>query len=228
MPAITYAKARNDTKTAAKKISFSLLITMLIGLPCTIGMIIYAQPILNLLFPNATEGALILQISSISIIFTMLEQTVNGALQGLGKIMVPAASLLIGVLAKLILNLILVPMEGIGAVGAAFATVVCHVIAFFISFNVLKKNMNLNLGYNKFIIKPMLACLCMSICSYATYIFLISICIEKLATIIAIIFAILIYILSIIGLKIFTEEEILEAPFGEKLYKILKLLKIYD
>ena len=36
-------------KTGKKRISFSLLITILIGLPCSIGMIIYAEPILQLL-----------------------------------------------------------------------------------------------------------------------------------------------------------------------------------
>ena len=50
---------------------------MLIGLPCTVGMFIFAQPILNLLFPNANDGALILQISALTIIFTILDQTIK-------------------------------------------------------------------------------------------------------------------------------------------------------
>ena len=66
---------------------------MLIGLPCTIGMCIFAGPILNLLFPNASSGEVVLQISSLTIIFTILDQTINGALQGYGKLMIPAISL---------------------------------------------------------------------------------------------------------------------------------------
>lgn len=85
VPAITSAKTKGDMGTATKRVSFSILITMLIGLPCTIGMMIFAQPILNLLFPNAPSGAFIFQISAMTIIFTVLEQTVNGALQGLRK-----------------------------------------------------------------------------------------------------------------------------------------------
>ena len=77
--------AKKEEKTASKRISLSLLITMIIGLPCTFGMMVFANPILNLLFPNASDGALLLQISSLTIIFTILAQTVNGALQGLGK-----------------------------------------------------------------------------------------------------------------------------------------------
>ena len=66
---------------------------MLIGLPCTIGMCVFAGPILNLLFPNASSGEVVLQISALTIIFTILDQTINGALQGYGKLMIPTISL---------------------------------------------------------------------------------------------------------------------------------------
>jgi stage V sporulation protein B len=93
VPAIAAAKAKRDKKTIRKKTSFSLMISMLIGLPCTVGMCIFAGPILALLFPNASAGEAVLQISSLTIIFTILDQTINGALQGYGKLMIPAVSL---------------------------------------------------------------------------------------------------------------------------------------
>ena len=91
-----------------------------------------------MLFPKANQGTFIFQVSSLTIIFTVLEQTVNGALQGLGKIYIPAIALTIGVAVKFVLNLILVPIPWIGAAGAAFATAMCHAIAFGICFYVLK------------------------------------------------------------------------------------------
>lgn len=93
VPEISAAKARKDNKTITKKTSFSLLVSMLIGLPCTVGMCIFARPILELLYPKASEGAQILQISSLTIIFTILGQTINGALQGYGKLKIPVISL---------------------------------------------------------------------------------------------------------------------------------------
>ena len=227
VPAITAAKTKGDMSTATKRVSFSLLVTMLIGLPCMIGIMVFAQPILDLLFPNASEGAFILQVSALSIIFTVLNQTVNGALQGLGKIMIPAIALSIGVAIKFILNLVLVPIETIGAAGAAFATAACHAIAFFIGFNVLRKNMKLDLTFSKFVIKPFLASIVMGICSYAIYIMLTGIELGKLATIIAIGVAVVIYVLTVVVLKIFTKEEIFMIPYGQKIYKILQKLGIY-
>lgn len=227
VPAITTAKTKGDMKTATKRVSFSLLVTMLIGLPCMVGMIIFAQQILNLLFPNAPEGAFIFQVSSLTIIFTVLEQTVNGALQGLGKIMTPAIALFIGVALKFILNLVLVPIPEIGAAGAAFATVVCHAVAFLIGFQVLRANMKLELSVSKFVLKPVIATVMMGICSYAVYFILSGIIAEKLATIMAIIVAIVIYGLALVILKIFTKEEIFMIPYGQKLYRILEKLGIY-
>lgn len=55
VPTISSAKAMGDIENAKKRISFSLLVTILIGLPCMAGMILFAQPILKLLFPNATS-----------------------------------------------------------------------------------------------------------------------------------------------------------------------------
>ena len=227
VPAVTTCKAKGDMLTAQKRISFSLLVTMLIGLPCMVGMFVFAEPILNLLFPNASEGAFILKISSIGIIFTVLDQTVNGALQGLGKIMTPTISLGIGVTLKLILNLCLVPNPKFGVAGAAFATCACHAVAFVISYRVLIKNISLNLCFSMFIFKPVLATAIMGICSYSAYFLLNSITNEKMATIISIVFAILVYIIAIIVLKIFKKEEINMLPYGRKICKILENVGLY-
>ena len=168
-----------------------------------------------------------MQISAFTIIFTILDQTINGALQGFGRVMVPATALGVGVFAKLILNLILVPIPWIGVNGAAIGSVVCHMVAFTIAINVLRKNIKLNLGLTKFIIKPIIATAIMAICSYFIFIILNGIITERLATIIAMIFAVLIYAIALIALKIFTKEEMYMLPYGKKIYEFLEKRKIY-
>lgn len=227
VPAISAAKARNDNKTITQRTSFSLLVSMLIGLPCTVGMLIFAQPILNLLFPNANDGALILQISSLTIIFTILDQTINGVLQGYGKLMLPTISLAAGVFVKFILNIILIPNPNFGVYGAAIGSVACHMVAFSIAIIVLRKNIKLDLTFSKFVIKPILATAIMGICSYFSYLCLKGIIIERLATIIAIGVAVIIYGLAVVALKIFTKDEFKMMPAGDKLVKILEKIKIY-
>lgn len=227
VPAISAARAKKDRKTATKRTSFSLLTSMLIGLPCVIGMIIFAQPILDLLYPKANEGALLLQIISISVIFSILDQTINGALQGFGKVMVPAVALGIGVIVKLILNLVLLRIPALNIYGAAIGSVACQGIAFYIVFNVLKRCVKLDLPFKKFVLKPAIATGIMAVCSYTLFLILKGINLGNMATIIAILFAVIIYIPSVVVLKIYNEEDIRMLPKGEKIYKILKKLKIY-
>ncbi len=228
IPTISSARTRNRTDELEKRISFSLLVTMLIGLPCMIGIIIFANPILQILFPNASQGTMILQISALSIIFTVLEQTTNGALQGLGKIISPAIFLLIGVIVKLICNLILIPIPEIGILGASISTGVCHAIAFLLSYKLLKKQVKLQLGLKKWILKPIIATFFMGICSYFIYILTFTyIKIKIIAIVLALISAVIVYILSIFTLKIFTKEEMCMIPFGTKIYIFLQKMHIY-
>ena len=175
VPSISSSKAIGDIETVRKRISFSILITILIGLPCMVGMILFAKPILELLFPNATSGSFIYQVSCLGIIFIVLEQTISGALHGLGKMITPAIALGIGVIIKLILNCILVPINlnnfilG-GTAGAAFSTVICHLVVVIIEFKILRKNIKLKINKNKFLIKPILATIMMGIATYGIYI----------------------------------------------------------
>ena len=229
VPAISAARAKKDTKTATKRVSFSLLTSMLIGLPCVVGLVVFAQPILNLLYPNANSGALLLQLVSIGVIFSILNQTISGALQGFGKVMIPAYALGAGCLVKLILNLILLRIPALNVYGAAISTIFCHATAFMIVYIVLKKYIKIDLSFMKFVIKPIIASGIMGICSYTIYLLLMNngIFYGNKATIIAMLFAVIIYVLAVITLKIYNEEDIIMLPKGDKILKNLKKFKIY-
>lgn len=125
------------------------------------------------------------------------------------------------------LNLILVPIPEIGVNGAAWASVACHAVAFTIAITALRKNIKLDLTFTKFVVKPIIATAIMGICSYFIYLTLSGIIATKLATIVAIGFAIIIYGLAVLVLKIFKKDEILMMPQGEKIVKVLEKLKIY-
>ena len=132
-----------------------------------------------------------------------------------------------GVCAKFILNLVLVPIPWIGACGAAIGSVVCHMISFTIGFSVLRKNIKLNLGLGKFFIKPVICTIMMAICSYALYMFLNDIIAERIASAISMIFAVIIYILALLAVRVLNKEDIFMLPYGQKIYNFLVKLRIY-
>lgn len=227
VPAVSEAIALCDTKTASRRISFSLRTSMLICLPCAIGLCVLADPILKLLFPGAyaPEATILLQISSFTIIFTVLNQTINGSLQGLGKVLIPAGTLAIGALLKLIINLNLIPQIGIN--GAAIGSVVCHLVASAIGFVILRKSIKLDLNFTGFIVKPILATAVMGLVAFAVQNYLpILISSSRIVTISAIALAVVSYILALIILKVFNRDDFHMLPYGDKIYNFLKKLKL--
>ncbi len=227
VPSISKLMAQKKKEDANKVVKFSLLATILIGLPCTFGMMVFAEQILELLYPNAPEGAQLLQITSLTIILMMMAQTINGVLQGIGKYRVPATALALGVIAKFILNLILIPIPSIGINGVAIGSIVCHIISFSIGFAVLKRSMKIKFDVNKFLIKPLLATAIMCLISYLAYLLFVQFISWKLSAIVAIILAVPIYALAVAIMKILDKEEIYRLPKGELIYKLLVKMKLY-
>lgn len=128
---------------------------------------------------------------------------------------------------KFLLNLYLVPINPEvfclgGVAGAALSTVICHVIAVTIEFQILRKSINLKLDKSKFIIKPILATIAMGTISYITYILLLPNLGSKLTTIIALGVSVISYLIFIILLQIFSKEEICMIPYGKKIAYLFK------
>ena len=141
--------------------------------------------------------------------------------------MVPAIALGIGCLVKLVLNLVLLRIPTLNVYGAAIGSIACHAVAFTIVFNVLKKYVKLDLPFKKFVLKPAIATGIMGICSYTIYLILSRINPGNLATIISILFAVIVYLAAVFALKIYNKEDIYMLPKGEKIYRTLEKLKIY-
>lgn len=188
-------------------------------------MFVYSKEILMLLFPYASDGAELLAISSITIIFAILSQTINGILQGYGNAKVPVIALSAGVVVKIFANVILLRIDGIYENGAAIGSVLCHLTSFIIVYMVLLKTINFKFSIIRLAFRPILATLIMIISSYTVYKLLIQVISIRIATIIAISVAVIIFAMSILVLRIFSKEEILMLPNGEKIYKALSKAK---
>ena len=227
VPTISEAMAKKDEKTARRRIAFSIRTTLLIALPCAVGMAVLAEPILTLLFPNAVavEAPMLLKLSSLVVIFTLMNQTLSGALQGLGKVMVPAMGLAIGALAKVVVNVLLIPAIGVN--GAAIGSIVCSLVAMIINIVFLHRSLKLNMDYKQGILKPLTVTLIMGIMAVLTYKGVLMIINRtSLATLMAIIMAIIVYFFGIILFGVFDRDDYHMLPYGDKIYRFLEKLKL--
>lgn len=232
VPYVASAMKVKDYKEAAAKVNYSLLVSILIILPCAMGLITLAEPIYKIIYFSAAEGFELLQLVSVSLIFAALAQTMTGSLQGIGKVFVPAISLLFGCIAKIILNVLLIRIPQINIYGAAISSIACQFISCAICFVVLKKHCKLKIAPVKYILKPLAAVVVMGIASVLTYkgcaMILGSGFIPNLiSTMVAVVLSVVVYFIAVFTLKIMDEDEIKQLPMGNKVYSAVKKMKLY-
>lgn len=233
VPSIAGALARGDKKEASSKTSYSFLISILLILPCAIGYIVMAQPIYNIIYPAAPDGADLLAIMAVALIFSALTQTLTGALQGIGKVYIPAIGILAGCVCKVVLNLTLIRIPSINIYGAAFSSIICQLVAFLVNFLVLIRFIPLKITLVKYIIKPLAAGIIMGGVAFGLYTLLHSLLggtgytANLIAALIAIAAAGIVYIALILLFRTMDKNDILLLPSGAKIYNVLRRIGIY-
>lgn len=227
VPTISASIAKKDMETTNKRLSFSFFIAILLTIPAAVGLAVLAKPILQMIYPQYSNGAGILALTTITMIFVSLNYVVNGGLYGFGKIYIPAVALTIGGVVKAVLNIILISNPKINIYGSSISSITCQALSFGICMHFLNKNIKLNISASRHIIKPIIASGIMGGIAYLIYKLLVVALGNSISTIISILLGLFVYIALILAMKVLTKEDIYMIPFGTKIYKILVKLKIY-
>lgn len=209
IPEISKLRIKNDLDGVIEKVNLSLNISILIGIPCMVGMFFYSEQIFELLFPKALAGSELLKLSSITIIFSLLTQTINGVLQGIGKNNIPLIAAIVGIALKILCNIILVPIPNIYEKGAVIGNIVSNVTSFIIVFSIMRKNIKMDFKFIIVLIKSIFSSIVMIVVSYKMYIIFINMNINRrICTINTIIIAVIVYCFGILLSKTFNKNEI--------------------
>lgn len=163
VPAISEAHAKNNSKLIAKRSELALRLTLLIGLPASIGLAILAKPV-NIMLYKDSIGTDTMAILAFTTIFSTLFITSSGILQGIGKVTLPAKNLLIGIVIKLVLNVVLVYYLHIN--GAAIATVLTYFVVTILNILDINRYVGVKIGFVNFFVKPATATIMMGVFVY--------------------------------------------------------------
>ncbi len=137
VPAVSQATARGEDGEARRRALYALTLTLLLGMPASLGLLLFAGPIVKLLYPAMAEGDLALlvrlvRLTSFSAALLAGVDTLAACLTGMGRAKHAAGSMLLAVLAKFAVQAALVSQPRFGIAGAAVAVNVCYLIAFFL------------------------------------------------------------------------------------------------
>ena len=169
LPSIAGSTVTKDFKAVVSKVRKALRLSALISFPAAVGIGVLAEPILLLLFPAHPEGAFLLQVGAVSVVFLSFVQVATGALQGIGRIMVPVIGAAAGALIKIPLNYFLIAQPEINVIGAVISTVACYLVAALINLSILKISVGIRIDWLGTFIKPLAAALIMGLACFICY-----------------------------------------------------------
>ncbi len=227
LPILSAAVEAKRTKEINTTSALSLKLTLLVAIPSSIGMIIFADPISRLLLignPSAADGTIpLLASSSIGIIFTGMIFTTNSILQSFGKPNIPVRNMAIGGILKIILSYILIGIPEINVMGAVISSVVSYLLIMILNIVSLRKFIPKWQGFIKTAFRPTLSALCMGGISYGIYMLLSMFISPQFAVIPVIFIAILLYAVFCLLFKAVKYEDVVSMPKGRTIARILKL-----
>jgi stage V sporulation protein B len=209
IPEISKANILNSKEKLKQSINYSLLITLFITVPSTLGLFFYSDEIINFLYPNANKGAELLKLGCLTLVFTSLSQTMSGILQGMGDSKSHLKAVAIAMTLKLILNFVFIPMPSLLEKGAILSSSICDMVIFVIMYVCLRKK----LGFDLNIIGNILKIFAISILA----IFVSKILMTKLAInfyikfVIEIFIVVIIYIILSLKTKIIDIKKVLKS-----------------
>jgi len=167
VPAISANMARGDNAAMKRSTHAGLRMAFLLGLPCSFGMSILAEPILAAVYPFKTAEALqqtaqLLSFSSFTIILFTVVQATSGILQGMHKQRIPMYTLLVGVGFKVLINYFLIATPQINILGASIGSLVCYGISMVPNLYYVHKYTGLKPDPVPIFFKPLLASIAMT------------------------------------------------------------------
>ena len=201
----------------------------LIAMPCAVGLIVLAEPIVALLGgytgANLTLATKLMAILGVAVVFNSIVLMTDAIMQAHNHAVIPVINTLIGGIVKVIVNYILVGNPDIAITGAPVGTIACYAVITVLNLIAMRRVLRRNapkLLPNLW--KTTIAAVLMGGTTWLAYWGLGRIGMGRaVACLGSIVVAVLVYVVLIIVLKVLTYEDCLLLPKGEKIAKILRV-----
>ncbi len=232
LPSVTAAWTSGNKLQLKKSMETVMRVTMLVTIPSGIGLSVLAEPLLSLIYSGSSVaneveiGSRVLAVMGISVIFIASSTPLCSMLQAVGRMDIPLKLYTIGMVIKIIVNYVLVGIPEINIQGANFGSLVCYSFVVIMAMFFLCRETKIIPDFVSILIKPLMAAIMCGITAYFSEIFFDIFCPQKIATCLAVISAIAVYIVFLFVFRAIKREDILQMPKGNKIIKVLEKHKL--
>uniref|UniRef100_UPI004056F61D putative polysaccharide biosynthesis protein n=1 Tax=Acetatifactor sp. TaxID=1872090 RepID=UPI004056F61D len=232
MPTISQLIAAKNISDSKEKIGVAVKTTMLISIPCAVGLCVLAKPLTNLLFPSNSVSELelsskLLMTLSLSVIFYALSTLNNTILQGLGKLNAPIVNAAIALVVQTIASVVLLFCTDMDIYSIAVANTLYSGLMCILNQWYVRKAVGYKQEITRTFVIPLLASAFMGAGAWAVYEGLLLLTDSMMLSVIpAIIIAVVIYFVMLLILRGVNEQELRGFPKGYLLVKLAKKCRL--
>lgn len=212
LPSITAQYIKKDNDGIKKTVDFAIKLSSTIAFPIAFGLIFVSSPIMKLLYNDSFNiSGNILSIYGFAALFAGIITVLTSILQATDKQNAALNNFVIGLIIKVISNVVLVSIPRINILGAAISTLLCFGYIVIAHFVVMIFGSHISPDFKGSIFKPFLSGL---ICGITALLFC-KISDFSYITILGILVAAVIYIVFLVIFRAFTMTEI-KSFFAKK------------
>lgn len=174
LPSIVASYATGSIRSVKSKLTSTIKTNMLIAIPSFVGLFVLGQPIIRMLFSayDSAQGAMMLRLGSVSIIFYTLSTVTSSALQGIDRMKTPVYHAGISVVVHVILVYILLKFTPLNIYGVVIGNATFPILIFVLNLRALKKEIGYQMRYAKTFGIPLVCAAVMGISCYLMYRFM--------------------------------------------------------
>ncbi|WP_322172530.1 putative polysaccharide biosynthesis protein [Acutalibacter caecimuris] len=229
LPVLSASIVSGDKPGVNNIASVSMRMTLLISVPSSIGMSIFARPICQLFLfnrPEVAEGAArLLQVLAVAIAFNSTLFTTNAILQSFGRTTRPVVDMAIGGVVKIAISYFLTGISEINVMGSAISTAIAYFLIMLLNLAAVRRSLPRMDSVLATAAPIVVSGGVMGLTSYGVYGALLRFLSPPMAVLPAILVAVAVYAVGIVLFRAVSYDDVAMLPKGETLARLLHVKK---
>jgi len=223
VPSLTAAVAAHDRERSVETVASATRYTMIITIPCALGMAALGGPIIEMLFHPKTGLALsagIMQAGAAVIILYALSTLTTAILQGLGRLREPLIHCAIALVIHIIVLYIMLRNMNLNIYSVLYANVVFAAVICVLNAIAIRRRIAYKQEVKKTFLIPLVCSVIMAFGAYAVYRLFHLFAGNSAATVAGILAGVAIYGVGLVALKGVSVDELTRLPKGRLLVRL--------
>ncbi len=228
IPSIVRSRTMKRSSEVKYKIRLTIKFNMLIAIPCAVGMGVLAGPIMQLLFRDSRElPAVLMMMGAPAVVFFSLSTVTNSVLQGIDLMRKSVTHSAISLVIHAALVYVMLSVLNWGVYGLVIGNVTFALVVCILNWISIGKTLRYKQEVRTTFLMPLLAALIMGAVTYGAYAVVHHLTgSNTLALVISVFLAMAVYGILVILLRAVTEEELKDMPFGGRILRLCKAVKL--